>query len=395
MTTPRFDLPVPLTQSDLQVLAWYAAWTPKVHEANWKRARAWPPGFRAMADCSVHDTKRIDSAKRRLTYPPALKGEDGIKRSGARSRLDTLLAYRLLEGVQYSACRLTARGRAALKAHGYDCPDYFESHCEDIFDVHTLLPMKGTNTHIDFMDNIMSRLGDEYRVKYGEPLPDNETTWGLMLAEYAEDDYNGNHTLTGCKAGLRACSSTGKHLNGSLRRHSSYVHLDVDDPHGHKVLEIALSYEQLSALLVSNADVAVTIDFCYGPDGMARSYPAPPPVSVARRMKERIRRGNQDLQNRVRETISQLEDARMAKGLKQDLIDTLGLVLRDADAHGNFAAQQAMEEMSGLAESLMTIVTESAAMSGSPLITGPVSPTLLLEGEVTSVGPEDGGDPPR
>lgn len=380
MSKPRLDIPVPLTEDDLHVLEWYAAWIPTVHEANWKRARAYPPGFREMSDCSVHDRRKIDDAIRRMTYPPALKGEDGYKRRKARSRLGTLLSWRLLEGNALQACRLTARGRAALLANGLECPRYFESHCPDIFDAHTLLPMKGTNTHIDFMDNIMSRLGPEYNVRYGEPLPDTPETWGLMLAEYAEDDYNGNHTLTGSKAGLRARSTTGKYLNGSLRRHSSYVSLDVEDPHGRKVLEMGMSFEQLSSLLVSKSDVAVTIDFCYGPDGMARSYPAPPPVSVARRMTERIRRGNQDLQNRVRKVMAALEGARMPKGVQKEALSTLALVLRDADAHGSFAAQQAMEEMSGVAESLMTILTESVEMSGRPMLTQQASAALLLEG---------------
>jgi len=42
MTTPDLNILVPLSKGDLTVLAWYAAWTPEVHQAHWKVRRAQP-----------------------------------------------------------------------------------------------------------------------------------------------------------------------------------------------------------------------------------------------------------------------------------------------------------------------------------------------------------------
>ena len=39
---------VPLNSNDLEVLSWYADWTPGIHRADWDTRRSWPPGFRYM-----------------------------------------------------------------------------------------------------------------------------------------------------------------------------------------------------------------------------------------------------------------------------------------------------------------------------------------------------------
>lgn len=392
----RYNIQLPLTQDDLTVLAWYAAWSDKVYNANWDLARRWPPGYRQMRDlsCPGFSDRRntVANADHTLTAGPLLRGDTVQKRSGARKRLHNLLAWRLLEGHPSRACRLTARGRAALKMYGMDCPEMFKSP-NVVFDDCDLRPRKGETCHIDFDDNVMGRLPSGYDVPHGELLPDNQTTWELMLTEYSEDSYRGKGTLRGACAGLRPVSSTGTYLNGSLRTHTSYITMEIRAENSPRAIcEVAMSFEQLADLLVSNSDVPVTVTYFTDGEGMLQTHNAPPPVSVSRRMKERISRGNQDITNRVEQAITLLDAAKMGRGAKEEIRRILELVARDVPTHGAFAAQQAMEEVSSVAESMMTVMAERAAalpggFAGNLL--GGVSTTLMLEG--TMEDPEDQG----
>lgn len=380
--TARFNVPVPLTTHDLKVLAWFAEWTPEHHRAAWGVRRRWEPGFRFMTDCSTGDPRPIEKAKAEMSYPPAI----GTKEATS-SLVHRLIAYELLEGVDHGACRLTARGRAALKSKGIPCPDGFVSHAPDVFDDHTLLPVMGHNTRIDFMDTAMSRVGPEYRVAHGEPLPDNETTWNLMLAEYEDDRYRGRGTLTAATAGLRVAScAPDRFLNGSLRGHPTYIGLIVQDQRHNRVLEAALSLEGLADLLVSNHDVPITLDYYIGRDGMPRSNPAPPPVSVTRRMMERVSRSTQDVKVKLSEIIELLSKTSMPKGAQKAAIDALNVVIGNMDANAAFAAEQAVEEVSAAAEALMTISAERMrALPPGVLALDGSSPTLLLTAEEEEV----------
>ena len=393
--TDNLNIPVPLDIGDLIVLEWYAAWTPKVHEADWKVRRSWPPGFRVMEDLScpgfADRDNTVANAGMKMSAGPLLRGDTTATRSGAKSRLPRLLSYRLIEGTAWGASRLTARGRAALKVHGRECPDFFKSHCPKIFDDHNLLPINGVNVRLDFDDKIMRRLPEGYQVGHREALPDDKTTWDLLLREYSEDSYRGNRTLTGASAHLSICSTTGMYLNGSLRNHHQVVTLNVQDEGSSRhVFECSLSLEGLADLLVSNGHVPVTLGYFVGTDGMAYSRPAPPPVSVTRRMQERIARGTQDIQNRVAQAAAMLDAAKMGKRAKDEILDLLGLVARDVPTHGAFAAQQAMEEVSAVAESMMTVMSEKAQLAGqgaSALRIGGRAPStaLLLESEGSSI----------
>jgi len=389
MSNNKLNIPVPLRKGDLTVLGWYAAWTPEVHKAHWSVRRSWPPGFRYMEDLSLpgfsNREQTVQRAEERMQAGPLLKGDTVQKRSKAKDALSHLLTYRLVEGSYTGGCRLTARGRAALKVNGLDCPEVFKSHCPKIFDDHSLLPVNGHNVRIDFDDRSMGRLGDAYQVKHGEELPDDKTTWDLMLREYSEDSYRGSGTLTGASARLGVVTGS-RYLNGSLREHHQFVSLTVQSERDHQeVLRCSLSMEGLADLLVSNHNVPVTIDHYTGQDGMSRSEPAPPPVSVSRRMRERIKRGNQDIQNRVKMAMVLIENAKMGKRAQAEILDVLGLVARDVPTHGAFAAKQAMEEVSSVAESMMTVMAEKVQLSGqgpAGLLLGgqEPTPTLLLEG---------------
>lgn len=360
----RVALPIPLSKNMLTVLAWFAEWTPPIHKLDWRNRRTWPPGFRYMADASSpYGDNKLEDMVDDESYPPTLPGETGIKRNKARALLSRLLAYRLIEGAVWSACRLTARGRAALLTKGMECPSSFETHCKQIFDDHSLLPRKGVNVRLDMDDTLMQRLPEAYRVGHKELLPDDSTTWTLMLEEYGEDTYRASGSLNGCSVRMLETSTTGRFLNGSLRKHHRFISVQVTDEDRRVVCEMALSLEGLADMLVSNHNVPITLDSFTGPDGMRRSLPIPPPVSVTRRMEERIGRGNQDLRNRLESLRQQVDMSNMGKRLRAALLSDLDIAIRDCIGHGAWATQQAMEELSSVAESMVTIMHDKAALA--------------------------------
>jgi hypothetical protein len=385
----RDDLLVPLSRDDLVVLAWFADWKPEIHRAAWKRRRQWPPGFREMADVSVY-SPRQESAVKDLSYPPVLPGEKagGVKGPRkAKGSLSRLISYRLLEGT-WSVARLTSKGRAALKLHSarinnYQPPDAFESHAPDIWDDHDLRPVYLDNTRLDFVDKVMKRVPEVYRkASKGDSLPDNELTWRIMLAEYKDEDYRGSGTLNGCTAILTVASGL-RPLNGSLRTHHSFPTLRIHDEANYEVVEVAMSYEALAELLVGNHNVPVTIDSYFGPDGMRRCLPVPEPVSITRRVHERVKRHRQDSLGWLEEAKQIVQEGRMGKKLQAAIIEKLELAIRDVGSEGAYTAHMAMEEVSSVAESLLTIMVERTGADRPLLPDGStVTPVLMLGSDV-------------
>jgi len=362
----RYNQPLPLTEGDLAVLEWYAAWTPAIH-AKVEYRRQWPPGFRAMRDCGVYGP-HLQEAMDDESHPPALSDKERNntqgKRSLANSRLHVLLAYRLIEGTTARPCRLTARGRAALKAAGRPCPDFFESHAPNVWDDHDLRPIKGINARLEMNDEILKRLPEAYRVKHGEHLPDDEKTWELMLAEYHDDDFRSRGTLTGATAHLYQGVNARRTLNGSLREHRTVLGLTVEDEDGKEVVDLTFSLEQFADMITSMSRVPVTIDAYTGTDGMVRGLPAPPLVSITRRMKERIARSNQGLQQRVEKLRGEITGTRMGKTAQAKMLRDLDLLAAGLENHGAFAATQAKEEVSQVAESMITVMRDQAEIAG-------------------------------
>lgn len=382
MSTEREAILVPLTRHDLDVLAWYAEWTPEIHRLNQKRRKAWPPGFREMDDASQAYGEKLDRMKADGSYPPAIGGETS-KRSRARSLLERLLSYRMIEGSPWSPCRLTVRGRAALLFHGRPCPDLFESHCSEVFDDVSLVPRSGSGgVSVDFDDSVMGRVPDRIKsVAHGELLPDTKEVWGYMLEEYKEDNYRARGGLTGASACLSKVSTTGRWLNGSLRRHHNYVSIRINDGSRRGVAEIAVSYEGLADLLTSGHDVPVTIDSYQGHDGMRRGQPCPEPASVSRRMQERVKREEQDVRIKLSDLRGLVEGAKgLGKAAAAEMLKTIELLERDARTLGAFAAQQASEELSTAAESMGIMIADKMAMAGmgTGALLGTGSPAAML-----------------
>lgn len=343
---------IPLNSNDLAVLSWYAEWTPAVHKADWLVRRSWPPGFRYMEDLSLpgwsdrHDT--IANAEAKMCAGPILPGDTEGKRKVAAGRLKHLVSYRLLEGVWFrGTARITARGRAALKFYGKWCPEEFESHAPEIFPNHSLLPLNGKNTH------------KLVNLEYQASIPDTKEWWRLLLVEYTQDGYFSVRGLSSGTARLSTTSTTGTYLEGSLREHHKTVLLSVNDAaSGATVLEMEMPLEGLAELITSTSEVPVTLNHFFGPDGMAYSRPSAPPLSVSKRMKIRVSDASAHLLERIASIKKVVEEASMGKKVQKDILSDLEILARDIPTHGGFAATQAMEELSTVAESLMVVMSE-------------------------------------
>lgn len=348
--------PIQITEHDLVVLGWFAAWTPEVHRADWKTRRAWPPGWREIADMSVYHGQRIAESIEKMSAPPLLEGETGPTRQAASKLTRRLLAYRLLEGSSVGVYRLTARGRAALLLHGRPCPDGFESHCQVVFDPVDLRPISGVNTELHMMDQLLHRLPDDIRtVRSGQSFPDDSRVWALMLEEY-EGDISLNSSVRAPRMWISEVSSTEHHLNGSLRGHHSYMILSVSDHRGRLLMEVEMSHEQLAAVLVSQKDVVCTLNYTIGADGMARSFPAPPPLSIQRRMDERVRLEAEDLLAALRSASDEVERSSASKTSKAALARSLKLVADRVCGLGAFSAGQARDEISQVLEGTLGLM---------------------------------------
>ncbi len=384
----RDDALVPLTGGDLTVLAWFAAWTPEIHKLDWKHRRRYPPGYRDITDVSTYGNHH-EKAREDQSYPPVFKNEPkrGFTTGPTLAKshiIPKLLRYRMLEGT-WGCARLTGRGRAALKLNGMECPDFFESHDKStIFDDHDLRPQKGINFRTEWSDETMGRIPDVYKdTRHKEHLPDDETTWKLWLAEYSERDYMGWSSVNRCSARLSVSSGLTA-LNGSLRTHSRFPSMTITDEHGREIVDLWLSFEQLAELLVSNGTTPVTVTSFFDRDGMRQDQRVPDPVSISRRVQERVKRSAQDAHGWIHGAIKMLDKAKMGKKARAEIIDKLELAIRDTGGLGAFAAQQAMEEVSMVGESMLTIMTERVG-DNPQLLGGDMTLDRLLD------PPEPGG----
>ena len=76
-----------------------------------------------------------------------------------------------------------------------------------------------------------------------------------------------------------------------------------------------------------------------------------------------------------------VKEGRMGKKLQADIIEKLELAIRDVGSEGAYTAQMAMEEVSSVAESLMTIMVERTGAERPLLPNGaPVTPAAMLDG---------------
>lgn len=292
----------------------------------------------------------LSEAERRLSIHPHPKQAAQI--------MHDLLAYRLIEGTTHCA-RVTRRGRAALKYHGRTCPDVFQSHCPDIFDPVSLLPM------YDMSDGYAG----VSPYKYMDPLPDTQETWHTLLLEYSSTGYAGRRTLNSSQIYIGVASCTPMALSGSLREHSQVIIIHVNSPEGNRLLDLSMSLEQFASALVGNTHVPVTVDSYRGSDGHTYSEVVPSPITPASRMKTRLSHVQAKTHQSIAKLRELLENAKLGVGARNQLLETVRYLEQTLLSDQAFVATQTAEEMGMVAESLMVIMKEQArANEGSPLL---------------------------
>lgn len=359
------DRLIPLSRQDLDLLEWFAQWTPEVHRANWKVRRTWPPGFRESADTSVHRLQQEAAAR---------MADTGDRRSFGRIR-DKLLPFRLVEGT-ITCARLTPRGRAALKLYGRECPESFESHCPEIFDDVSLRVVFQEDFTVTHLENLKSRYD------WGEVMDDTAETWSACLAQYNENVYSQRGSGQSATVAMLKGHSTGQPLNGSLRLHSDVITVRVRNNDHREICDFQLSLEQLADMLTSNGDVPCTVNSYFGPDGMRYSEPAPPVISAYERMQARLENQTDSQADRLAEIITTVEGLKMGKRAKEALLHDLRVAKNLGIKNHAYAAEQTLEEVSQVIEGAGTIL-QDRLKNGTLLPGGGVLGGLLGEDSQT------------
>lgn len=369
------EILIPLSKEDLDLLEWFAQWTPEVYRAAWKERRAQPPGFRYTPDLSVYRSKReildVDN--------------HGDKNAFAKVR-NKFLPFRLVEGTIKHG-RLTPRGRALLKLHGRDCPDFFESHCPEIWDDFDLRPRNNR----DFMENTAGSKNPVLDRPYQnlELLPDTPKMWRAMCVQYHADSYTNRGSAS--KASVRCANLQGTmYLNGSMRSHGSAVQMTVRNNEGRQVCKFMVSLEQFADVLTSQSETPCTLNDYFGADGVRRMEPAPRPVSAYQRMQERLKNVEGSSARRLRKIMEMVEETRMGKKAKAALLHELRIAADLQVKDAAFVAQETQEEVSKVLEGSLTLVSERMALAGVETphnLLGPAA-QALIEGEVIDVEEE-------
>jgi hypothetical protein len=325
---------IPLSDPLLDALAWFATWTPAVHQADWNDRRHWPPGFREVADNSVRDSQHEPTDERMLRAlpKPLRKAYWGVA--------TTALAFGLIEGTRQLA-RLTPRGRDALKHAGRACPDAFRSHCATIFDDAPLLVRA--------------------------PAQDGPEAWAESLREMEKDAGYVTRSTANRAAVSLTIPQGERALNGSLRTHGRYVHFSVHDAGGRLACDFALSFEQFAEMLVHRGEVPCTLDWHVGSDGIPRSEPVPPPISAMDRMQARIERHRDEQKGRIEKAAALVRAAKMGKRAQDEILRELGLAGDLGDANAAFVAEQTLEEISAVVEGARTLVADRIGGGGDAI----------------------------
>lgn len=82
--------------------------------------------------------------------------------------------------------------------------------------------------------------------------------------------------------------STGQWLNGCLQPQHYYVHVEIKDPDGKLVAQVALSYEQMARTLLYSGEVDCTLQRYRDDTGKLVEEVVTPPKTVKDRMAERL-----------------------------------------------------------------------------------------------------------
>ena len=350
---------ITLSENALNILEWLGEWTVEIHKAVWGIRKRWEPGFREIGDNDGYRGREKAVAELSLCNVPSVR----------HVVLEELLPHRLVEGV-YRCCRLTPRGRAALLLNGRKCPDVFVSHCDTIFDDVSLLPTEG----------VPNSWG-------GVKGPDTMETWVKALLNLKESIYgtlSSEHTAPVQMSRLNGITN----LNGVLRESDRCIRLEVRSS-ATSVCEILLSSAQLTDMLTSNMPIPCTLAGFAGKNGMWYEEPATPPISASDRMKARLAMSEAKVDETISEIYSMVQEAKLGKKAKTDILHTLSVLARNSDANRGFVVQQALEEVSEVIEGANSHIASRMNLLTAQDFLHSTAPALMMSSDVALITSDD------
>ncbi len=155
--------------------------------------------------------------------------------------------------------------------------------------------------------------------------------------------------------------SSGTWLNGALVPQHHYVSLTIEDPEGKVVARAALTFEQVTRMLMYNGDVVCTLERYRGEDGNLTKEEVLKPQTVHSRMNERLGESRKELKARIKDLYKDLyEVINGGGGGKKKLLDILSqiqTIQSHFESNDSFVLQQAEEELG-------TMQTQAACQLG-------------------------------
>lgn len=143
--------------------------------------------------------------------------------------------------------------------------------------------------------------------------------------------------------------SSGQWLNGAMVPQHHYVALEIKDIEGAIIARVALTFEQVTRMLMYNGEVQCTLDKYRGKDGQLLTEQVEQPKTVRSRMKERLGNSRQELKARINDLEKDLYEAlnkgSAGKGKLQELHSTVQTIRQHFGENDDFVVQQAEEEL--------------------------------------------------
>jgi len=143
--------------------------------------------------------------------------------------------------------------------------------------------------------------------------------------------------------------SSGTWLNGAMVPQYHYVSLSVEDLEGKLVARVALTFEQVTRMLMYNGEVECTLERYRGIDGNMLEEKVEKPKTVHTRMRERLGESRQQLKARIDDLYKDIYEAVNAgaagKKKLQELLDQAQTIQQHFGGNDDFVMQQAEEEL--------------------------------------------------
>jgi len=102
------------------------------------------------------------------------------------------------------------------------------------------------------------------------------------------------------KIKMSMVQSSGTWLNDCPQKQHYYVSIEIFNPEGRtSIVRVALSFEQVTRMLMYNGEVNCTLERYLGEDGKIHEEKVNPPETVHQRMKKRLDDAYKSLEKRI------------------------------------------------------------------------------------------------